>query len=113
MPISYEYLDNKIKNARNEYAAIKQHTYAYKRNDKILIKLWNTLIVTVYKNNMYKITPNGHRSKLTKDRINWITGAGIYQRNYQWYHKNGDDFHENVFVFSNGNHFMDVDGIFD
>ena len=43
------------------------------------------------------ISNAGWNSNTTKERLNGL-GAGIYQKNYEWYWKDGEDFPHNTFV---------------
>jgi len=43
------------------------------------------------------ISNAGWESNTTKERLNGL-GAGIYQKNYSWYWKDGEDFPHNTFV---------------
>ena len=69
----------------------KAHTLVINGNKGILVRLYNTTIVTVdYTSHSITLDTGGFNTKTTKDRMNLTSytfnlGFRVYQKNFTWY----------------------------
>ena len=49
------------------------------------IKLYNSIIIRIAKNNQYKLNDYGYKTRLTLDRINQYAPCRVFQKNWNWY----------------------------
>jgi hypothetical protein len=76
---------------------IGHNTIEFYFNGMRCIRYHRTTIIMWYGSKAH-IFANGWTTKTTKDRINKYTNAGIYQKNYVWYMRNGEEFYDGVEV---------------
>ena len=78
---------------------VGNNTYAYIQHDgSVAIELHGTKVVVIYPNGLYKLNTNGWRTSTTKDRINKYSPVRVYQKNYEWFLKDGTPFEDNMLV---------------
>lgn len=89
---------------RGNSKPIANNTRAEFRNggDAVAIKLHDTDIVTITKDNHYILNSGGWRTVTTKERINRYTPGGISQRKGVWYMRDGSLFYDGIELKSDG-----------
>lgn len=58
------------------------------------IKLHDTYVVTIRSDNSAVLHSGGWRTSTTKDRINKYSHAGLYQKDWVWYLRDGTEFYD-------------------
>ena len=58
------------------------------------IMLHSTYVVKIHPDNTYTLNSGGWRTSTTKDRINKYTNAGLYQKDWVWYLRDGTEFYD-------------------
>ena len=78
---------------------VGNNTYAYIQHDgSVAIELHGTKVVTIYPNGLYKLNSGGYRTSTTKDRINKYSPVSVYQKNFEWFLRDGTPFEDNILV---------------
>lgn len=104
----YIELENKLNTARNQANGkpIGRNTRLFRReNGAIAIRLYDTDIVVVNKDNSIELYTGGFRTVTTKERINRFIPCTLFQKNHQWYigsYDNSIPFYEGIKLNPNG-----------
>lgn len=78
---------------------IGNNTYAYIEHDgTVAIELHGTKVVRFFPNGLVQLNSGGWRTHTTKDRINKYSPVGVYQRNYEWFLRDGTPFEDKMLV---------------
>jgi len=78
---------------------VGNNTYAYIQYDgSVAIELHGTKVVVIYPNGLYKLNSGGYRTSTTKDRINKYSPVSVYQKNFEWFLRDGTQFEDNILV---------------
>lgn len=80
---------NSRKIGNNTYATIEY-------DNSVSIELHGTKVVVFYPNGLVKLNSGGYRTSTTKDRINKYSPVGVYQKNYEWFLRDGTPFEDNM-----------------
>jgi hypothetical protein len=104
----YIELENQLNTARNQNKGkpVGRNTRLFRREDgAISIRLYDTDIVVVNKDNSLELYTGGFRTHTTKERINRFIPCTLFQKNHQWYLGNYDKpipFYEGIKLNPNG-----------
>ena len=80
---------------RGSTKKLAHRTYAVKDGDLILLKYWNTAVLTFHPDGRVVVNSGGFRTKTTKRRINdHLEGRSIYQKKFDWFWDNGIPFED-------------------
>lgn len=72
---------------------VANNTYATINEDKsVSIKLHQTNVVIIQKDDSVQINSGGWMTSTTKARINEFSNASIYQKNFEWFLADGTPF---------------------
>ena len=78
---------------------IGNNTYAYIEYDgSVSIELHGTKVVVFYPNGFVKLNSGGYHTHTTKKRINQYSPVGVYQKNFEWFLRDGTPFEDNILV---------------
>jgi hypothetical protein len=78
---------------------VGNNTYAYIEHDaSVAIELHGTKVVVFYPNGLVKLSSGGYRTSTTKKRINQYSPVSVYQKNFEWFLRDGTPFEDNVLV---------------
>lgn len=78
---------------------IGNNTYAeIEYDDSVSIILHGTTVVRFYPNGLVKLNSGGWRTHTTKKRINKYSPVGVYQKNFEWFLRDGTPFEDNMLV---------------
>lgn len=101
--LTYEEARGKFARCRNAEKGylLARNTRLIKVGNAFVVKLYDTNIVFIRPDGTYRIFSGIWRTKLTKDRINWIVPGGITQRIGLW-SINGSSFHDGMLIDSSG-----------
>lgn len=78
---------------------IGNNTYAeIEYDNSISVRLHGTDVVRFYPNGLVKLNSGGWRTQTTKDRINKYSPVRVFQRNHEWFLKDGTPFEDNILV---------------
>jgi len=96
----YKQLKEKIEKSRYGRPRIANNTWARfkERGGMIEVILHESVIVEVSPNDEFWIYSDGYRTDVTKRRINEFSPAGVFQKNHEWYLRDGRPFEEGVMV---------------
>jgi len=77
---------------------IGNNTYAtiLPGSGSVVIRLHETIVVTIYPDDAVKVNSGGYRTSTTKNRINKYSPVKVYQKNHQWYFDDGRKFEDNT-----------------
>lgn len=78
-----------VKRGRKKLAG---NTWLIRDGEKFIVEFWGSPIITIHQDGTYTVSACGHKTVTTKARINEYTPAGIYQKQFQWYFRNGEEF---------------------
>lgn len=93
--ITYEDCSNLFARARNKEKGRKlyySNTVLKKDDDKFLIRLYDTEIISITPQNILTLDSGGYKTNTTKYRINELTNANISQAKKVWYVKDTEFF---------------------
>ncbi len=78
---------------------VGNNTYAYIEHDgSVAIELHGTKVVVFYPNGLIKLNSGGYRTSTTKKRINQYSPVSVYQKNFEWFLRDGIPFVDNILV---------------
>ena len=76
---------------------IGNNTYAYIEYDgSVSIALHGTVVVRLFENGLVQLNSGGWRTSTTKNRINKYSPVSIYQKNYEWFLRDGRPFEDKI-----------------
>lgn len=86
------------KNNRSQ-RKIGNNTYAYiELDDSVAIELHGTKVVVIHPDDSVTLNSGGWRTSTTKDRINKYSPVSVYQKNYEWFLRDGTPFEDGMIV---------------
>lgn len=78
---------------------IGNNTYAeIEYDDSVSIILHGTTVVRFYPNGLVKLNSGGYHTHTTKKRINKYSPVSVYQKNFEWFLRDGTPFEDNMLV---------------
>jgi len=78
---------------------VGNNTYAEIEYDKsVSIRLHGTTVVRFYPNGLVKLNSGGYHTHTTKKRINQYSPVSVYQKNFEWFLRDGTPFEDNMLV---------------
>lgn len=78
---------------------IGNNTYAYIEYDgSVSIALHGTVVVRLFENGLVRLNSGGWRTHTTKKRINKYSPVRVYQKNYEWFLRDGTPFEDKMLV---------------
>ncbi len=78
---------------------VGNNTYAYIEYDgSVAIELHGTKVVVFYPNGLVKLNSGGYHTSTTKKRINQYSPVSVYQKNFEWFLRDGTPFEDNILV---------------
>lgn len=78
---------------------VGNNTYAYIQADgSVAIELHGTNVVVIYPDDTVMLNSGGWHTHTTKKRINQYSPVQVYQKNYEWYLKDGTPFEDRMVV---------------
>ncbi len=100
----YNYLEaDTILQGRNKNSKkLANNTYLQRRGNAIVIKLHNTDIITINKNDTYTLNSGGWLSLTTKSRLNEFSPVSISQKSGIWYLRDGSLYSDKMTVDISG-----------
>lgn len=76
---------------------IGNNTYAYIEYDgSVSIALHGTIVVRLFENGLVQLNSGGWRTHTTKKRINKYSPVSVYQKNYEWFLRDGTPFEDKM-----------------
>lgn len=76
---------------------IGNNTYAYIEYDgSVSIALHGTVVVRLFENGLVQLNSGGWRTHTTKKRINQYSPVNVYQKNYEWFLRDGTPFEDKM-----------------
>ena len=82
---------NTRKVGNNTYAEIEY-------DNSVSIRLHGTAVVRFYPNGLVKLNSGGYHTHTTKKRINQYSPVGVYQKNFEWFLRDGTPFEDHILV---------------
>ena len=82
---------NTRKVGNNTYAEIEY-------DNSVSIRLHGTTVVRFYPNGLVKLNSGGYHTHTTKKRINQYSPVKVYQKNFEWFLRDGTPFEDNILV---------------
>ena len=80
---------------------VGNNTYAYILLDgSVAIELHGTKVVVFYPNGLIKLNSGGYHTSTTKKRINQYSPVSVYQKNFEWFLRDGTPFEDNMVLIS-------------
>lgn len=78
---------------------VGNNTYAFIETDgTVAIELHGTKVVRFLTNGLIQLNTGGWQTSTTKDRINKFTNAGVYQKNHEWFLRDGTPFEDKMLI---------------
>ena len=78
---------------------IGNNTYAeIEYDNSVSIRLHGTAVVRFFPNGLVQLNSGGWRTSTTKDRINKYSPVSVYQKNYEWFLRDGTPFEDKMLV---------------
>ena len=78
---------------------VGNNTYAEIGYDNsVSILLHGTCVVRFYPNGLVKLNSGGYHTHTTKKRINQYSPVKVYQKNFEWFLRDGTPFEDNILV---------------
>lgn len=70
---------------KKETKKVDRNTYLRSEDGNMVIRFWDTDIVTISPDNLYTLNSGGYFTTTTKDRLNKFSPVCIYQERGLWY----------------------------
>jgi hypothetical protein len=78
---------------------VGNNTYAEILHDgSVGIMLHSTYVVKIHEDGTYTLNSGGWQTNTTKDRINKYSPVSVYQKNYEWFLRDGTPFEDKMLV---------------
>lgn len=93
---------NLIAKGRSGRKKLKPNTYLIQGEGFFTVELHGNRILRINQDNSFVVSSCGWTTKTTKDRLNEFGPVQIWQKDFQWYYRNGTriaEFHDNITVF--------------
>ena len=86
--VTYQRAKELMKKARNGQRKLTGNTYLFLMPDNLSygICYHRTTIIVIHPNNRYTLNSGGWRTVTTKQRMNNLAGAHVFQHDWQWFY---------------------------
>lgn len=75
------------------------NTYGYIELDgSVSVELHGTKVLRFFPNGLVMLNSGGYRTSTTKKRINQYSPVSIYQKNFEWFLRDGTPFEDKILV---------------
>lgn len=96
MAISYQKAIKILNNRQKR--KIDNNTYLERIDDIFIVRFHNTDIIKIFPDNTQVIFIGGYKTATTKKRISDYSFVDVYQRNYEWFFGDGEEFTDGMKV---------------